>query len=608
MQVVRQLYLYAAFLAGLAASVNGVIQTLNALWQPGFSRSADVLAGGLASLLVGFPVMLGHWLWAQRLARKHLEERQTWIRAAALHLAWAIPWLVALYRLLDLTQQALWPYFEKPPYGVVVWRQGMLTVVVNGLVGAFFAYRNRGETGAAQRALHRLQGWLWTLHALALGSQGLFGISQAWLEQTDYRWPQSIVWAAAGVLLGVAVAPWWRRWGQEEEEWRSAIHATLTLLTGLTGLAVVTAGLVEALWATSGAVLGVMTGAEAGRRLGVLLLGRLLPWGAATWWMGRAWRRLEVSWPAPRGRLLRARAEALAGLGGLFLFGLGLAMLWRALMQAWLEGLGAPILARGIGFAGVGLPLWWSRWRVLQRDALTPSEVGDAVRRSLGRRGLLYAALLGSVLTLMGALGALVYHGLLLLLAGETWPAVEWWTALGSGAVALGLGAFHWSWLRQDQAWEAAQQAQRLSAFHVWLLSDGTSPVLGLLQERLRSLVPQLPLHWHDLGRGLPTPDQTVQAVVLVGHTLSTLNEMWRLWLERFTGAKLVLPLGGPWLWVGMDDTSPESLLEETVHRLRALALGGSVQGWERLTWRQALPAAFGLLVWFLFWAAFLVR
>lgn len=607
MQIVRRLYLYTAFLAGLAASINGVIETLNALWQPGFVRSADVLAGGLASLLVGFPVMLGHGLWAQRLAREHLEERQAWIRAAALHLAWAIPWLIAFYRLLDLARQAVEPYFAETPFvSHIDWRYGTLVVVVNGLVGTFFAFLNQRETGTAQRALRRIQGWLWTLQGLALASQGLFGISQAWLNPMKHRWPQGIVWTLTGVLLGVAVAPWWRRWGRAEEERRSAVHATLTLLTRLTGLAIVVVGWVQALQAFSEAALGVLTWAEAGPRLGVLLLGRVLPWGLVTWWMGRVWQRLEPAWPAPKGRLLRARAEAIAALGGLLLLGGGLTWLWRAVAQAWLEGLGAATLAQGIAFAGVGLPLWWTNWHRLQRDALTPTELGGAVRRSLGRRGVLYGALLGSVLALMGTLGALVYHALLLLLAGKTWPLVEWWTAFGSGAVALALGALHWAWLRQDQAWEEAQQAQRLAAFHVWLLSDGTSPILGLLQERLRALMPQLPLHWHDLSRGLPPPDQPIQAVVLLGHTLSTLNDMWRLWLERFTGAKLVLPAGGPWLWIGLDEVAPETLLDDTIHRLRALALGGSAQGWERLTWRQALLAGLGLLFWAWFWLVFL--
>ena len=607
MAIVRRLYLYTAFLIGLAASVNGLIQTLNALWQPGLARSANVLAGGLASLLVGFPVMLGHGLWAQRLGREHLEERQSWIRAAALHLAWAIPWLFALYRLLRFVRQAVEPYFlAKPFVSRADWHEGIWIVVVNALVGAFFAFWNWKETGPAQRVFRRIQGWFWTLNALALASQGLFRISQAWLTPMKDPWPQGIVWTLAGVLVGLAVAPWWRKWEREEEERRSAVHATLTLLTGLTGLAVVVVGWVQALQAFSEAALGVLTWAEAGPRLGVLLLGRVLPWGVATWWMGHVWRRIEPAWPTPKGRLLRARAEAIAALGGLLLFGGGLIWLWRALAQAWLEGLGASVLAQGIAFAGVGLPLWWGCWQRLQRDAFRPTELGHAVRRSLSRRGVLYAVLLGSVLTLMAALGALVYHGLLLLLAGETWPLVEWWTAFGSGAVAAALGALHWAWLRQDQAWEATQQAQRLAVFHVWLLSDGTSPALGLLQERLRALAPQLPLHWHDLSRGLPAPDQPMQAVVLVGHTLSTLNDMWRLWFERFTGAKLVLPWGGPWLWVGGDETALAPLLEETIQRLRTLALGGNAQARERWPWWQILLAALGLLFWAQFWLLFL--
>ncbi len=607
MQIVRRLYLYLAFLAGLAASVNGVIEALYALWPPGLTRSADVLAGGLASLLVGFPVMLGHWLWAQRLARAQMEERFSWVRAVALHLAWAVPWLIAFYQLLDLARQALWPYFMTPTMAFTSWQHGVLTVGVNGLVGAFFAYQNRQETGAAQRALWRLQGWLWTLQAVGLGSQGLYWIFSAWLTLETHFWPRGIVWTAAGGLLALILWPWWRRWRQADEERASAIHATLTLLVGLTGLTVVTLSSLDVLRNLFKAMWGLAPWDESLRAIGVLLLGRVLPWAGIAEFMRRAWKNIEAALPQPRGRLLRARAEGVAGLLGLAMTLMGLAMLWRAFWQAVLQGLGVQPWTQGLAFVLVGWPLWWVAWRSLQRDALENSTLGRAVRRSLGRRGLLYAGLLGSILTLMASLGSLVYHFLLLLLAGERWPLVEWLTMGGNGVLALGLGALLWSWLSQDHAWEADLERHQLLGFRVWLLSDGTSPLLGLLQERLRLLLPAMPVHWHDLSRGLPDPDQPVQAVVLLGHTLSALDDAWRLWMERFSGPKLVLPRGGPWVWVGSQEAASEALLESAVHHLRGLALGDALAAYERLSWRQALPAALGLLVWAMFWAGFLL-
>ena len=553
--------------------------------------------------------MLGHWLWAQRLAREHVEERASWVRAVALHLAWAVPWMMALYALLDVVKRALQPLFVAPDLLAesIDWRYNLTVIVVNGLVGAFFARLTQDESGAAQRALRRLQGWLWTLHAVALSAQGVYLMVAAWLQPWYSRWPQGIAWFGVGVLVGLAVLPWWRRWKGKEEERVALIHAGLTLLLGLTGVTVVVLGLMGTLSSLFEALLGLTPWDETLRHSGMLFLGRVLPWAGVVWVMGRTWRILEAAWPAPRGRLWRARAEALIGLVGLALASMGLAMLWRALWQALLEGLGAHALARGLAFAMVGWPLWWSAWRSLQRDAHEESPVGRAVRRSLGRRGLLYAALLGSVLTLMVASGALVYHFLLLLLAGEHWPALEWLTMVGNGLIALGVGALHWAWLRQDHAWEAHLERNQWLGFHVWLLSDGTSPLLGLLQERLRLLAPAMPVHWHDLSRGLPESDQPIQAVVLLGHTLASLNDTWRLWMERFTGAKLVLPAGGPWVWVGTEEGALEELLETAVRHLQTLALGEGLPTYERFTWWQALLGVVGLGIWASFWAGFLL-
>ncbi len=605
MQTARRIYVYSAFLAGLSATVNGWIQTLSALWVASGSafHTADALAGGLASLLVGVPVMVGHWLWAQRLAREHPAERTSWVRALALHLAWAVPWLIALYTLLGLSERLLCPWVRSscPP---VFWRHDLLVVLTNGGVGAFFAFLNFKERGQPQQVLRRVQGWLWGLHALALTTKGLFVLGGGWSTPPDWRLPRALGWLGMGLVLGLLVWPWWRRWGSDQSEQASSLHGTLVLLTALTALTVAAAGTVSILTALGLALGGQLAWQEAGRRTLQELGGHVLPWLVVLWGMGRRWRSMEARWGFPRGRLARARAEALAALEGLGMGAWGGTLLFRALWTAWLQGTGLAPWARGAALALVGWPLWALMWHALQRDARAQGEMGEVVRGSLGRKGVLYGALLGSVLALMTVVGLLAYHLLLWWLAGSLWPGVEWLSMLSAGGVALGVGLIHWVWLRQDQAWEAKQRAQRRSSAAVLLLSDGTSPLLGLLQERLRLYLPQLQVRRQDLDRGLPQTDENLRAVVLLGHTLSALPEPWRLWFQRFSGPRLVLPTGGPWLWVGAPDG--EALLNEALDHLQALAWGPGAWLRERMSWRQGGFAFLGLLVWALIWGSWL--
>ncbi len=612
MLTLRRIYLYLAFLAGLTASLNGAVQVLTALWAPGPFHSPNALASGLASLLVGVPVMVGHGLWAQRLAQSALSERTAWERAVALHLAWGVSWLVALNAGISLLQRLLWVLANPTSSAnALFWKQTLIILGVYFSAGLFFALRNAQETGAAQQAVRRVHLWAWLVIAIALGTQGMFLLTTWWQDPTA-PWPTASLHrpltGVAWILASLWVAGWlvkpWRHWATDPDEQRSILHGTLTLLLALTAAGVLAASLIQWLTWLGRALVGHEPWSRAETWTLRLLVGRLLPWGLVFWLLARRWQRYEAAWEPLRGRLARARAEGLAALAGVGLLAGGAAMLARALGQAIWNGTGANALVSGVAFILTGFPLWYGPWRSLQRDAQGDETLNHAVRTSLGRRGMLYGVLLGSMLALMGALGALTYHLLLLALGGEPWPPAEWWTAVSNAIIAAAVGGIHWRILRHDLSTEETARRRRLAAFPVLLLSDGTAPLLGSIHERLRAYLPDLPVRWHDLKRGLPDPQTPLRAVVLPGALLEGLSESWRLWLQRFTGAKLILPAGGRWMWVGALDE--QALADETVERLQSLATGKGPHPTERLRWRQALPALFGLVVWVIGWLIWL--
>ena len=85
MKSIRRLYFYLVAFISIEVIVWGLIGLLRSIVDRTVSGGADALAQALALILVGVPIFLIHWLWAQRAAARDDEEKTASLRAVFLY-------------------------------------------------------------------------------------------------------------------------------------------------------------------------------------------------------------------------------------------------------------------------------------------------------------------------------------------------------------------------------------------------------------------------------------------------------------------------------------------------------------------------------------------
>ena len=85
MRTPRRIYIYAVAAISLYAVTWSVISLLQGLFFASFGSSSAALAFQIAVIVIGLPIFLGHWLWAQRLAARDRDEQESVARQAYLY-------------------------------------------------------------------------------------------------------------------------------------------------------------------------------------------------------------------------------------------------------------------------------------------------------------------------------------------------------------------------------------------------------------------------------------------------------------------------------------------------------------------------------------------
>ena len=85
MKSIRRLYFYLVAIISIEIVVWGLVGLLRSIVDKTISGGADALAQALALILVGVPIFLIHWLWAQRVSARDEEEKSASLRAVFLY-------------------------------------------------------------------------------------------------------------------------------------------------------------------------------------------------------------------------------------------------------------------------------------------------------------------------------------------------------------------------------------------------------------------------------------------------------------------------------------------------------------------------------------------
>src|SRR5262245_59427133 len=151
MKSIRRLYFYLVALISIEVVLWGLVGLLRSIIDQTISGGADALAQALALILVGVPIFLIHWSWAQRASARDDEEKTATIRAVFFYAILFATLTPVVQNLLSFIDRSL---FQVTGLGVErafsAFREqtladNLIASIMNGVVAVYFWTILRGE-------------------------------------------------------------------------------------------------------------------------------------------------------------------------------------------------------------------------------------------------------------------------------------------------------------------------------------------------------------------------------------------------------------------------------------------------------------------------------
>ncbi len=622
MATVRRWYIFLVSAISLQAVTWAVIALLRNLVTPGYDAPTDAIAFQIAVIVVGLPIFLGHWLWAQRLAGRDLEERGTPLRRLYLYITLAAflgPFVANVY---DLIAGLLWlafggpgsnfEYFELSPGQTIV--QSLVAMVILGLL---WFYHQR-LVAADARAVPE------TGNAAIVRRLYIFGFSAVGVTMTGLAIIHLLRWVMFQVGSGTAVGgfdavgftveaarlivgvPLWLifwQWAQRLFNGSSAaeresalrkfyLYATvfIAVLCAVTNAAFILAGFFRR-------VLDLPPQGDIRDPLPIVI-------GTAVLWAYHAyilWDDAQKAREAPRQagiRRLYLYLVAAIGLAAL-LVGLSgdLSVLIRSLAETAFGSDLREELAWFTAALVAGLPVWILPWRRAELKAEASGPAGADERRSIVRKIYLYFFLFVATITVLSGAVYIVYR-LLSLVLGESSPTnllSDLGQAIAFSLIAVAVWLYHGYTLRGDGRLAKRDQVERLAGLRVAVVDGGDgrfgNAVLNELQRELPGLsftpigLTAAAAEAMGLAAGPNTmAAQLAEAGLIVGPWSIIVadgptNPELAGAIRASSAPKLLVPVRTEgWEWVGVDRWSTEALIRQTVEAIKQIAAGEEVK------------------------------
>lgn len=638
MLTIRRIYLYLVAAISLVTVTWSVIGLARLVLSEGIGAGQITgLASLLATVIVGLPIFLFHWLMAQRLAATNDDERQSPVRTVFFYGVMALgaaPVLSNLYRLLEkgfafLLGGSLPDYY---PYNLTS-AENIVAIVIWVVVWLYLWQQTRLHsnwqaisTQIINLSVRRLYLLGFSLAGLVMVTWGGTSLLQTLMRSLDgLAWQTLVASASAQLLIGTAI--WVIHWtilqqafhsGQPEEE-RSLLRKIYLYL----------AVFVYAVMALSSSTLLL-------KRLFELALGAPPSPDPLLWQLSTPLPLLVVGtifwtyhWTVLRQDAAQAR-EAPRQIGVRRLYGylvaaLGLVTLLTGvggLLTLVVDVLTSPAeiglsfyreqVASFVAMTLVGTPVWLLPWRSLQQSALHSIETGAATHlaeyRSTTRKIYLYLCVFVASLVIFGGAGWFVFH-ILSALLGADLPS-DFVTlvlnALVISLLAVMVWLYHWWAIRHDGRLDAQDRAVRLKDVAVAVI-DGEEGKLGqTVIEHLQRVLPDVQLKPLGLTPGAitamggqpftPAAIETAHYITGSWQALSTDNMTASL--AASPALKFVIPLAQPdWLWAGVKSEPIETYAEQIAHGIKQSIEGEPVKFGAGFDASTLIAAVLGLIL-----------
>jgi uncharacterized protein DUF5671 len=568
MKSIRRLYFYLVAFISIEVVVWGLVGLLRSIVDQTISGGADALAQALALILVGVPIFLIHWLWAQRAAAGEEEEKTASLRAIFLYAILLATLIPVVQNVLSFIDRSL---VQVTGLGVArsfsIFREqtiadNLIAIIMNGIVAAYFWNILRGDWATLVDPLkgtegkenfsdvRRLYRYIWMLYGLLMT---VFGAQQI-LRYLFYV-PGDVLGEIGrevvvnGIALLVVGTPVWvYSWRVIQDsladtaEMGSVLRLGILYLLALGGVITV----ITAAWMVMNTILNVVFGRsttfaqliqDIGGPISIgVPLG--LVWAYYGYWLKR---HIEAAGDPVRQAALRRLYNYILSFIGLLVAFVGVATLFNFIIDVITDfGLSfsdslRTNLTASISSLIVGLPLWLSMWRPMQAEAMSSGELGDHARRSVLRKAYLYLALFGSVIGGMATAVGLVYQLLRVVLTGN--GGSDFINTLLNLAQLLFLFImvlmYHLSVLRADGASTADALAEKQTGYSVLVVDSGNGFVESV-KAALTKFAPRTPV---TVTTPDVKPNGDFNALIMNGDLAVNSPE----WVRSFSGNRVVV-------------------------------------------------------------------
>jgi len=561
MKSIRRLYFYLVAFISIEVVVWGLVGLLRSIIDKTVSGGADALAQALALILVGVPIFLIHWLWAQRVSAKDEEEKSATLRVAFLYailLATLIPVVQNLLSFIDrslvevsgLGVERAFSSFREQTLA-----DNLIAIIMNVIVASYFwgilgndwATLTDKENFSEVRRLYR---YIWMLYGLLMtvfGAQQilrfLFYIPGDVLGEMGR---EVVVNGTALLLIGAPV--WVYTWRIIQDSLSDPAEMGSSLRLGI--LYILALGGVISVITTSAMVVNIiitwLLGGDATFREFVREIGGPISMGVP---LGMIWayygywlnRHIEAIGDRVRQAGMKRLYNYILAFIGLVVSFVGVTTLLQFIIdmltsKSFLMGdADRSSLATAISSLVVGLPLWLMTWRPMQAEALAQDDLGDHARRSVLRKTYLYLALFASVIGGMATAVGLVYQLIRVILTGDAGSDfVNGLLNLTQLLFLFGVVlVYHLRVLRADGEARADALAEKQNEFKVLIVDSGNGFVEAVQAALMKS--------GSKVQMTVTTPaekqDGNFSAVVISGALAVDAPE----WIRSFKGSRLIV-------------------------------------------------------------------
>jgi len=500
MKSIRRLYFYLVAFISVEVVLWGLILLLRSVFDKKVSGGSDDLAQALALILVGVPIFLIHWLWAQRASAREEEEKTATLRAVFLYgilIGTLIPVVQNTLAIINRSflDVARLEYYRAYLGGYQTFSDNFIAILMNIIVAAYFWNVLGGEWKALPdkqnfSEVRRLYRYIWMLYGLLMAVIGmqqvlrfLFYIPGDVLG--NFR-SETLVNGLALLIAGTPV--WIYSWRiiqdslSDPAEMGSTLRLGILYILALGGVITVLTVIFSIAYEIMAMILGQSsTFREFFREIGgSLSVG--IPLGAIWAYYGH-WLNRHIQ--AVGDRVQQAAMKrlynyilaflglvvAVVGVGTLLTFIINMATTRGFTLGNYQRS----NLAGALSSLIIGIPLWLINWRPMQADAVSEGEMGDHARRSIIRKFYLYLALFASVIGGMVTAVGLVYLLLRTMLSGDVdsdfaEQLLNLIQVLVLFSVVL---IYHLNALRADSASISDALGEKQSTFSVLIIDSG---------------------------------------------------------------------------------------------------------------------------------------